>query len=72
MRPGIRGKLFIVSLLLLGIAGTTSAVFFEARLRGWFVERVETELEHANQMMAAFVSELDAPPIRQSSTDWPI
>ena len=46
MKLGVRGKLFFVSLLLIGAAGLVSAIYLEQRLRTWMVERIEADMHH--------------------------
>ena len=51
---GIRGRLFVVSVLLIGLVGAVSALFLEGRLHGWILDRVEQELtRHARVVKAA-------------------
>lgn len=44
MNLGIRGKLFVISLALIGLMAITSGVLVETVMRGLLVERVEEEL----------------------------
>lgn len=41
---GIRTKLFLVSVVLIGLVGLVSGVFLEGRLHGWILDRVQHEL----------------------------
>jgi two-component system phosphate regulon sensor histidine kinase PhoR len=43
-RLGVRGKLFIVSLVLILLVGLASGGYLELQMRRWIGERVETEL----------------------------
>lgn len=43
-RLGVRGKLFVVSLLLIVVVGGASALYLEQTLRGWLHEQVEERL----------------------------
>lgn len=43
-RLGVRGKLFLVSLILILLAGLASGTYLELQMRRWIGERVETEL----------------------------
>lgn len=51
MRPGVRTKLFLVSLLLMVVVGGASAIYLERSLRGVFERRVEDQLrQHARSV----------------------
>jgi two-component system phosphate regulon sensor histidine kinase PhoR len=51
---GIRTKLFLVSVVLIGLVGLVSGVFLEGRLHGWILDRVQLELtRHARTVRVA-------------------
>lgn len=53
MRPGVRSKLFLVSLSLIVLVGSASALYLEWSLRGFLEERVQQQLvEHARSVRA--------------------
>lgn len=61
MKVGLRGRLFFVSVALILVAGSTSAVFLEHELRQWLANRIEEELlGHASAALGAVELAQDA------------
>ena len=46
MKPGVRGRLFVVSLVIFAVVGAASALVLELRLRSWLEAREEVNLGH--------------------------
>ena len=44
MKLGVRGKLFLVSLSIMGVVGLTIGLVLEGQLRGWLESRVQDDL----------------------------
>ena len=61
LRLGIRGKLFAISLALIGLAAATSGVLVETVMRTLLVERVGDELSQVAGVAAQTLSLVDAP-----------
>jgi two-component system phosphate regulon sensor histidine kinase PhoR len=57
VRPGVRGRLFVVSLVIFTVVGAASAVVLELRLRTWLEAREELHLGH--HLAAACVAAAD-------------
>ncbi|MGM0555139.1 MAG: ATP-binding protein [Myxococcota bacterium] len=47
MKLGVRGKLFLVSMALMAFVGLSSGFYLEQALRGWLIDRTQTELLHS-------------------------
>ncbi len=62
MFSGFRGRLFLVSLLLVLVIGSVSALFLETQLRGWFEERVESDLLARTRLISELVEHSELPP----------
>jgi len=61
MRLGIRGKLFVISLALIGLAALTSGVLVETVMRALLVERVTEELTRVAEVTAQAVELVEEP-----------
>ncbi len=63
MRFGVRGKIFLVSILLVTVVVVVSGSYLEYELRSWSRSRIETELEHhARAAAVAFARAPSASP----------
>ncbi len=61
MFSGFRGRLFVVSLLLVLVIGSVSALFVETQLRGWFEDRVESDLLTRTRVVGDVVGHSTTP-----------
>lgn len=67
MRPGVRSKLFLVSLLLILLVGGSTAVWLESNLRAFLEARVESRLvEDAETAKVALLRHDE----REAQVDW--
>lgn len=66
MKLGFRGTLFTISLVLIVMVGSISALFLEGQLRGWFSERLKQELLQQTQIIRLLLLQLQKIPTRQS------
>lgn len=57
IRPGIRGKLFLISLAIIVVMALISGVYLEGELRSWLQSRIETELTRQARLVADFIEE---------------
>jgi two-component system phosphate regulon sensor histidine kinase PhoR len=57
LRLGVRGKLFVTSLVLVLGVGLASAIFLESGLRRWLESRIQGELEHEAATVRVVVEE---------------
>jgi two-component system phosphate regulon sensor histidine kinase PhoR len=67
IRPGIRGKLFLISLAIIVVMALISGVYLEGELRGWLQSRIETELIRQARLIADFI---EASPQLQTMEDF--
>ncbi len=61
MFSGFRGRLFLVSLLLVLVIGSVSALYLETQLRDWFEERLESDLQARTRMVRELVEQPAMP-----------
>ena len=59
MNLGIRGKLFAVSVVLIGIVGFSSLAYLEPTLRNWAVSRIEAEVATFAESTQAMLESAD-------------
>ncbi len=59
MNLGIRGKLFAVSVVLIGIVGFSSLAYLEPTLRNWAVSRIESEVATFAESTQAMLESAD-------------
>lgn len=60
-RIGLRVRLFLISVLLIALVGTASAVLLRASLRGLLERRITAELEFRAEAVRILVESLDPP-----------
>jgi two-component system phosphate regulon sensor histidine kinase PhoR len=61
LKLGIRGKLFVISLALIGLMALTSGVLVETVMRGLLVERVDEELTRLTNVCRATIEQVPGP-----------
>lgn len=54
---GVRGRLFVVSVLLITVIAAPAAVYLEIQMRTWMERRIETELVNHAQMASAWLGQ---------------
>ena len=54
---GIRGHLFLVSMVVIAVVGTPAAVYLEMQMRTWMEGRIKTELVNHAQMASAWLAQ---------------
>lgn len=69
LKLGIRGRLFAISLALIGLAALTSGVLVETVMRSLLIERVSEELSRVAGVAAVSVGQLDEEVTRGSQQD---
>jgi two-component system phosphate regulon sensor histidine kinase PhoR len=65
MKLGVRGKLFVVSMALMAFVGLSSGFYLEQALRGWLIDRTQTELLHSAKATRVAYEALEHPGIEK-------